>query len=163
MKQAGIDVSIRPVVAAALDMAQETGRPAAAIELPDGTLVTGKTSDLMGPAAGALLNALKALAHIDKKEHLISGEALRPIQRVKVECLGSVNPRLHSDEVLIALASSATSNPLAAKALDQLPRLRGCQAHVSVILSATDTRTYQKLGLQTTCEARYETKKLYHH
>ena len=136
--------------------------PAAAMELPDGRLVTGKTSDLMGPAAGCLLNALKALANIDKSAHLISAEALLPIQRVKVECLGSVNPRLHSDEVLIALASSATSNPLAAQALDQLPRLRGCQAHVSVILSATDTRIYKKLGLQTTCEARYETKKLYH-
>ncbi len=162
MKQAKIDASIRPVVAAALNMAQEMGSPAAAMELPDGRLVTGKTSDLMGPAAGCLLNALKALANIDKSAHLISAEALLPIQRVKVECLGSVNPRLHSDEVLIALASSATSNPLAAQALDQLPRLRGCQAHVSVILSATDTRIYKKLGLQTTCEARYETKKLYH-
>ncbi len=162
MKQAKIDASIRPVVAAALNMAQEMGSLAAAMELPDGRLVTGKTSDLMGPAAGCLLNALKALANIDKSAHLISAEALLPIQRVKVECLGSVNPRLHSDEVLIALASSATSNPLAAQALDQLPRLRGCQAHVSVILSATDTRIYKKLGLQTTCEARYETKKLYH-
>ena len=116
----------------------------------------------MGPSAGALLNALKALAGIDQKVHLISPESILPIQRLKVEYLGSVNPRLHSDEILIALASSAKSDPLAAKALDQLAHLRNCQAHSTVILSATDMGIYKKLGVQTTCEAQYETNKLYH-
>ena len=162
MKQAQVDMGLRPVVAAALTVARDTGKPAAAIELPDGRLVTGKTGDLMGPAAGAVLNALKALAGVDKKEHLISAEAILPIQRVKVEYLGSVNPRLHTDEVLIALATSATGNPLAARALDQLANLRGCQAHLSVIPSSIDTHIYSKLGIQLTSEAEYETKKLYH-
>ena len=162
MKQAKIDSSIRPVVAAALDTAEKTRLPAAAIELADGQIVMGKTSELMGPSAGALLNALKVLAGIDREVDLISPEAILPIQRLKVEYLGSVNPRLHSDEALIALASSAKSNPLAARALDQLARLRDCQAHATVILSSPDMGIYKKLGLQTTCEAQYETKKLYH-
>ena len=162
MKQAKIDASIRPVIAAALEVAERTGLPAAAIQLEDGRIVTGKTSPLMGASAGALLNALKALANIEKKVHLISPESILPIQRLKVEYLGSVNPRLHSDEILIALATSAKSDPLAAKALDQLAKLRDCQAHATVILSATDTGIYKKLGLQITCEAQYETKKLYH-
>ena len=153
---------IRPAIAAALEVAERTGLPAAAIQLEDGRIVTGKTSPLMGASAGALLNALKALANIEKKVHLISPESILPIQRLKVEYLGSVNPRLHSDEILIALATSAKSDPLAAKALDQLAKLRDCQAHATVILSATDTGIYKKLGLQITCEAQYETKKLYH-
>ncbi len=162
MKKAQIDASIRPVVAAALAEAERTGLPAAAIELPDGRVVKGKTTDLMGPSAGGLLNALKALAGIEKKVHLVSPEAIKPIQRVKVEHLGSVNPRLHSDEVLIALAISATTDPTAAKALDQLAKLRDCQAHSTVILSPADSGVYKKLGLQLTCEAQYETNKLYH-
>lgn len=162
MKQAKVDASIRPVVAASLAVAESTGLPAAAIELCDGRVVTGKTTDLMGPSSGALLNALKALAGIEKKVHLISPEAIAPIQRVKVDHLGSVNPRLHSDEILIALAISATTNPMAAKALDKLAELRDCQAHSTVILSAADAGIYKKLGLQMTCEAQYETNKLYH-
>lgn len=162
MKKAKASPAIRPVIARALELAEETGLPAAALELEDGRIVTGKTSQLMGPSAGALLNALKALAGIDQKVHLISPESILPIQRLKVEYLGSVNPRLHSDEILIALASSAKSDPLAAKALDQLAHLRNCQAHSTVILSATDMGIYKKLGVQTTCEAQYETNKLYH-
>ena len=162
MKQAKVDASIRPVISASLAVAEETGGPAVAVELPDGRVVTGKTTDLMGASAGALLNALKTLAGIEKAVHLISPDAILPIQKVKVEHLGSSNPRLHSDEVLIALAISATSNPVAAKALDQLARLRDCQAHATVILSATDSAIYKKLGLQMTCEPQYETNKLSH-
>ena len=162
MKQAKVDASIRPVVAASLAVAESTGLPAAAIELCDGRVVTGKTTDLMGPSSGALLNALKALADIEKKIHLISPEAITPIQRVKVEHLGSVNPRLHSDEILIALAISATTNPLARRALDKLSELRECEAHSSVILSPADSGTYAKLGMRLTCEPTYETNKLYH-
>ena len=162
MQQAHVDVSIRPVVAAAAQVAEETGKPAGAIELPNGEVVTGKTTDLMGPSSSTLLNALKALAGIDHGQHLISREALEPIQQVKVHHLGSVNPRLHSDEILIALAISATTNPLAKRALDQLSALRGCEAHSTVILSPVDSGTYSRLGLRLTCEPQYETNKLYH-
>jgi len=163
MKKAGIDPSIRACVASAQDKAERTGLPALAIELPDGRLIRGKTTDLMGPAAGGLLNALKVLSDIPKKTHLISPEAIRPIQRIKVEHLGANNPRLHSDEILIALAISATDNPVAAKALSHLADLRACQAHSTVILSDTDEEVYKRLGLQLTCEPQYETNKLYHH
>ncbi len=163
MKQAGIDPSIRAVIASSHDKAERTGLPALAIELPDGKLIRGKTTDLMGPAAGCLLNALKVLSDIPKKTHLIDPGAIRPIQKIKVEHLGAANPRLHSDEVLIALAISASTDPLAAQALSHLADLRGCQAHSTVILSETDTAVYKKLGLQLTCDPRYETNNLYHH
>ena len=134
-----------------------------AIELPDGTIVTGKTSELMGCSAAALLNALKKLGDLGGHGvHLIAQSAIEPIQTVKVKHLGSANPRLHSDEILIALASSANTDPKAAKALDCLASLRGCQAHCSVILSPADEVTYKKLGLQLTCEPKYQTNKLYH-
>ena len=163
MKQAQIDTSIRKVVARAKARAEETCLPAVSIELPDGRLVTGKTTDLMGPSASALLNALKELAGIEHDGvHLISPEAIRPIQRVKVDHLGCKNPRLHSDEILIALAISATEDPVAAQALAHLADLRGCQSHSTVILSSADWGIYKKLGLQMTCEAQYETNKLFH-
>jgi uncharacterized protein (UPF0371 family) len=162
MQQAQADVSQRPVVAAANDRALETGSPAAAIELPDGVVVTGKTSDLMGASAAALLNALKRQAGIPKDCQLISAAAIEPIQAVKVGSLGSVNPRLHSDEIIIALAISATGNPQARQALDCLNTLRCCEAHSSVILSRADSATYKKLGLNLTSEPRYESNKLYH-
>ncbi|MCI8476892.1 MAG: DUF1846 domain-containing protein [Oscillospiraceae bacterium] len=162
MQKAKVDRSIRPVVQAALNRAEETGRPAAAIELPDGQVVTGKTGGLLGASSAALLNALKCLAGIDHGSHLISPEAIAPIQAVKVKHLGSANPRLHSDEALIALAISAAADPLAAKALEQLSHLRGCEAHTSVILSQADSVTYHKLGMHLTSEPQYETKKLYH-
>ena len=147
MRQAKVDASIRPVVAAALSVAEETGNPAAAIELPNGEVVTGKTTDLMGASSATLLNALKALAGIEHEKHLISRAAIEPIQAVKVDHLGSANPRLHSDETLIALAISAATDPFAAQALGQLSALRGCQAHASVILSPADAVTYKKLGM----------------
>ena len=154
MQQAHVDPSIRPVVAAAAQVAEETGNPAGAIELPSGEVVTGKTTDLMGASSATLLNALKRLAGIDHQHHLISREAIEPIQAVKVNHLGSVNPRLHSDETLIALAISATTNPLAKRALDQLSALRGCEAHSTVILSPVDSSTYSRLGLRLTCETQ---------
>ncbi len=162
MRQAKVTVEMRPVVAASLQVAEETGNPSGAIRLPNGEVVTGKTTDLMGSASAVLLNALKRLAEISHEKHLISPEAIAPIQTVKVDHLGSTNPRLHSDETLIALAISAATNPLAAQALAQLSNLRGCEAHSSVILSPADAVTYNKLGLRLTCEAQYETNKLYH-
>ena len=162
MQQAKITPAIRPVIDAALQVAEETGNPAAAIELPDGEVVTGKTTGLMGASSATLLNALKRLAGIEHEKHLISPEAIMPIQTVKVKHLGSTNPRLHSDEVLIALAISAAADPLAAAALEQLSALRGCDAHSSVILSPADSVTYSKLGMHLTCEPQYETNKLYH-
>ncbi len=162
MKQAQAGRALRPVIAAAEDRAEETGEPAAAIQLPDGQLAVGKTSGLMGAAASALLNALKALAGIHRKTHLISREAIEPIQALKIGHLGSRNPRLHSDEVLIALAISTATVPLAAQALDSLDRLRDCEAHSSVILTAADASTYAKLGLRLTCTPQYQGSQLYH-
>jgi len=162
MSKVGVDVSFRRVVKAALDKAELTGEPAAAIELGDGTIVTGKTSKLMGASAAALLNALKSLGGIDESILLLPAVLMEPLQKLKVENLGNNNPRLHSDEVLIALAISATTNPVAAMAMEQLPKLRGCQAHISVMLSNVDKTIYKKLGIDLTSEPIYATKKLYH-
>ncbi len=163
MKQAQAEQSLRPVIAAAEEMEEERGEPAAAIQLPDGRIAVGKTSELMGAAAAALLNALKALAGIGRKEHLITREAIEPIQALKVDHLGSRNPRLHSDEVLIALAISTATLPLAARALDSLDQLRDCEAHSSVILSAADSSTYARLGLRLTSTPKYQSnQQLYH-
>ena len=163
MQQAGVSPEVRPVVAVANELAAQTGEPAMAIQLPDGSMVTGKTSELMGCSAAALLNALKALSHAGGHGvHLIAQSAIEPIQTVKVKYLGSSNPRLHSDEVLIALAASANLDPKAACALAQLAALKGCQAHCSVLLSPPDESTYRRLGLQLTCEPRYQTNQLYH-
>ncbi|MEY8318198.1 DUF1846 domain-containing protein [Oscillospiraceae bacterium 50-58] len=163
MQQAGITPEIRPVTARANELAETTGEPAMAIQLTDGSIVDGKTSELMGCSAAALLNALKRLSGAGGHGvHLIAQSAIEPIQKVKVDYLGSANPRLHSDEVLIALASSANAEPKAARALEQLAALKGCQAHCSVILSPADTTTYKRLGLQLTCEPKYQTNKLYH-
>ena len=163
MKQAGISRELRPVIDAAEARAEETGEPAAAIQLPDGAIVTGKTSELMGAASAALLNALKTLAGIDDSVHLISRSAIEPIQAVKTKHLGSHNPRLHSDETLIALAISAATDPLAARALEALDCLRDCEAHSSVILSTADSSIYSKLGLRLTCTPQYQTNQLFHH
>ncbi len=137
MSQTGITVHDRPVVDAALERAEATNAPAAALELPDGHIVTGKTSSLLGASAALLLNALKELAGIDHDCHVISPSAIEPIQKLKVDYLGSQNPRLHTDEVLIALSISAATDRQAQKALEQLPKLKGCQAHTSVMLSAS--------------------------
>ena len=163
MKQAQASTALRPVIAAAEERAGETGEPAAAIELPDGTIVTGKTSELMGASSAALLNALKVLAGIEDHVHLISRAAIEPIQAVKVEHLGSRNPRLHSDEILIALAISAATDPLASRALEMVGALRDCEAHSSVILSSADSTIYSRLGLRLTCTPQYQSNKLFHH
>ena len=163
MQQASVTPDICPAVSAALLKAETTGGPAGAMVLPDGRVVTGKTSELMGCSAAALLNALKSLAGLGGHGvHLIAQSAIQPIQTVKVQYLGSNNPRLHSDEVLIALAASANLDPKAARALEALAHLQGCQAHCSVILSPADEGTYRKLGIQLTCEPKYQTNKLYH-
>ena len=162
MKQAQAGPELRPVIHAAEAKAEERGEPAAAIQLPDGRVVVGKTSELMGAAAAALLNALKALAGIHRKTHLIDRAAIEPIQALKIGHLGSRNPRLHSDEALIALAISTATVPMAAQALDSLDKLRDCEAHSSVILTAADSGTYSKLGLRLTCAPRYQGSQLYH-
>lgn len=162
MNQLGISTANRPVVAAACEKAEETAQPAMALELPDGKIVTGKTSSLLGPAAALMLNALKELGGINDEMHLLSPIIIEPIQRLKVNYLGNHNPRLHSDEILIALSICAATNPTAALAMQQLSKLRGCEAHASVILSRVDENVYQKLGVNLTCEPKYQTKKLYH-
>lgn len=164
MNQAGISVeSQRPAVKAALTRSAETGdKPAVAIELPDGTMVTGKTSDLLGSASAALLNALKVIAGIDKKTDLIERKVIEPIQSLKTDILGNHNPRLHTDEVLIALAMSAVDSEYAKKAFDVIDSLKGSEAHATVILSATDRATFRKLGINLTCEPKHESKRLYH-
>lgn len=162
MKQAKVAVNDRRVVPAALKRAQLTGGPAAALELPDGRIITGKTSDLLGPSAALLLNALKTLAHLDDELHVISPAAIEPIQRLKTLYLGSRNPRLHTDEVLIALSISAASDPAADLAMRQLPKLQGCQAHTSVMLSTVDIKQFKRLGIQMTTEPTYEHKPIYH-
>lgn len=156
MNMAGISVADRKVAAAALERARETGEPAAAIELEDGRIITGKTSGLLGASAALLLNVLKVLAGIDHEQHIISPDSIEPIQKLKVDYLKSRNPRLHTDEVLIALSASAAANPEARLALSQLPKLYGCQAHTSVMLSDVDIKIFKKLGVQLTCEAVYE-------
>ena len=162
MKQAGVTTANRPVVHAALLKAEVTGAPAAAIELPDGRIVTGKTPELLGASAAVLLNAVKTLGDIPDEIKLISPTVIEPVQALKINYLGSKNPRLHTDEILIALSMNAASDPNAAKALEQLKKLRGCQAHTSVMLSEVDIRILNKLGLQLTSEPRYENKKIYH-
>ncbi|MBQ1265073.1 MAG: DUF1846 domain-containing protein [Oscillospiraceae bacterium] len=157
-----IDVSMRKAVPAALEKAEQTGAPAVAIELPDGRIVTGRTSELMGASCAALLNALKALAGIRDKVNLISPMVLEPIQHLKVEHLGNRNPRLHTDEILIALSMSALTNPTADLAMEQLSLLRGSEVHSSVILSAVDENVFKKLGANVTYEPVYQTRALYH-
>ena len=156
MKKAGVTPEERKVVAPALQRAEQTGAPAAAMELPDGTIVTGKTSDLLGASSALLLNALKKLAGMRDSLHLISPVVLDPIQHLKVDHLGNRNPRLHTDETLIALSICAATNPMAELAMEQLDKLRGCEVHSSVILSPVDEKTFKRLGVNLTCEPRYK-------
>ena len=162
MNSMGIGAADRPVVGAALQRAEATGGPAMAIELPDGTLITGKTTSLLGAASACLMNALKYLAGIDKKHLLLPPGIIEPIQHLKVEHLGNHNPRLHTDELLIALSICGVTNPMAGYAIDQLEKLRGCEAHSSVILSHVDLDLFKKLGVNLSCEPKYQAKKLYH-
>ena len=162
MNSIGLSSDDRPVVAKALEKAEKTGGPAVAIELPDGTIITGKTSSLLGASSACLMNALKYLAGIDKKLLLIAPGVIEPIQHLKVEHLGNHNPRLHTDELLIALSICAVTNPLVELAIDQLDKLCGCEAHSTVILSRVDENLFSKLGVNITYEPRYQAKKLYH-
>ena len=156
MKKAAVTPEDRPVVAAALQRAEETGKPAAAMELPDGRILTGKTSNLLGACAALLLNTLKALAGLEDGVHLIAPEVINPIQHLKVDHLGNRNPRLHTDEVLIALSICAATDPRAEAAMEQLDKLRGCEVHSSVILSEVDEQVFKRLGANLTCEPRFK-------
>ena len=162
MNMAGVSIEDRKVAVKALERAKETDGPAAALELEDGRIITGKTTNLLGASAALLLNVLKELAGIDHDLHIISPQSIEPIQKLKVDYLKSKNPRLHTDEVLIALSASAADSPEARLALSQLPKLDGCQAHTSVMLSDVDIKIFKKLGVQLTCEAVYEHSHLYH-
>lgn len=156
MKKAGITPSDRRVIAPALEKAEATGLPAASMELPDGRIVTGKTSDLLGSSSALLLNALKALAGIADDVHLISPAVIEPVQHLKVDHLGNRNPRLHTDEVLVALSICAASDPVAESAMEQLENLRGCEVHSSVMLAQIDEKIFKRLGVHLTCEPCYK-------
>ena len=162
MSNSGFTADERPPVTPALKKASKTGGPCVAIALTDGTVITGKTSDLLGASSAALLNALKYLAGIDDKVLLISPVIIEPIQKLKVGYLGNENPRLHTDEVLMALAISTVTNPTAELILEQLPKLSGSQAHSSVILSQTDSSVFRQLGVGLTCEPVYQNLRFFH-
>ncbi len=155
LQQAKITVNDRAVVPVANELAAKNGSPAAALELADGTIITGKTSDLLGAVSAALLNAVKVLGGIDDETYLIPRSFIEPIQMLKTDYLGSKNPRLHTDEVLIALSTCAANDANAKLALEQLPKLKGCQLHASVILSDVDMKTFKKLGVDVTNEATF--------
>ncbi len=161
MNQAHITIDARKVVQAALNRAKQTKAPAAALELEDGTIITGKTTPLLGASSALLLNALKTLAGLDDELHLISPTVIEPIQKLKTEYLGSKNPRLHTDEVLIALSMCAATDMNAQLALEQIPKLKCCQAHSSVMLSTVDIKVFKRLGIQLTSEPKHENKKIY--
>ena len=162
MSQANVNISNRACVQYALDKAESTKAPALAIQLNDGQIVTGKTTSLLGAASAALLNALKVLGNINDDLPLISPNIIGPIQHLKTDNLGNNNPRLHTDEVLIALAISATTNPISHLAMLQLSKLENCEAHSAVILSEVDKNVFRKLSVNLTCEPEYQSKKLYH-
>lgn len=162
MNSANIEVSDRAVISASLEKAEATGAPAAAIQLCDGRVITGKTSKLLGATSAMLLNALKALGNIPDDVNLISPEILSPVQDLKINILGNHNPRLHIDELLVALSICAVTDENAKKAMEQLERLKNCEAHSTVILSQVDENVVKKLGINLTCEPVYQTKKLFH-
>ena len=161
MRKSGTSKDVCPAIDAAVQKEEETGAPAGAMVLPDGRVVTGKTSDTLGAASALLLNALKAVGGIGDFE-LISATVLGPVCNLKTRYLGHRNPRLHTDEVLMALTISALTNPLAELAQQQLPKLKGCDAHFTVVLSEVDAKLLKRLGINVSCEPKYETKKLYH-
>ncbi len=162
MNQVGITPDYSPAVTVALKREEETGAPAAAMVLPDGRIVTGKTSETLGAASALLLNALKSLGNIEKETHLISAQVLEPICNLKTEYLKNKNPRLHTDEILLALTISALNSKVARAAKEQLKNLRGSDAHFTVILSEEDEKILRKLGINVSYEPKYENGKLYH-
>lgn len=161
MQQAHLTEEDRPVISAARSLAEQTGAPAAALCLPNGKIVTGRTTDLMGPASTMLLNALKTLGRINDDILLLSPTVIEPIQHLKVDHLGNENPRLHTDETLVALSISAATNPTAERAMTQLAKLRGCEMHSTVILSQVDERTLKRLGIRLTCDPQFQSNRLY--
>ena len=162
MSRVGISADVLPARKACLEKEEATGGPAGAIELPNGTVVTGKTGNLMGCASSLLMNALKALAGIDDDLLVIDDEVIAPICHLKTEHLKSTNPRLHSDETLLALAVSSRSNAIAAQLMDSIDKLKGCDAHFSVIISPTDENLYRTLGINVSCEPKFEQRRFYH-
>ena len=162
MKQLGLTPQSRSVVSPALAVEERTGEPAAAMEMPDGKILTGKTSSLLGSSSALLLNALKYLGSIDDEIQLISPSVIEPVQNLKVNVLGNKNPLLHIDELLVALSICAVTDPNAKQAVRQLQKLRGCEAHSTVILSESDEDSFRRLGVRLTCEPKYQTSKLYH-
>lgn len=162
MRQANVKPEDRPTVRPALQKAEQTGAPAVALELPDGRILTGKTSSLLGPCSAVLLNAIKTLSGIPDEVDLISPAIIEPVQRLKTEYIGNRNPRLHTDEILIALSICAATDEIAKKALDQLHKLKDSELHSTVILAASDEHVLRKLGINVTNEPIHETKKLYH-
>ena len=162
MNRAEVSLENRPVVLAALSKAKDSGTPSAAIELTNGEILTGRTTPLLGASSAILLNALKYLAGIDDKEKLLAPSLIEPIQKMKVGFLGNENPRLHTNEVLIALSICSVTDPRLNKVIEQLPKLRHCEVHSSVILSQVDINVFKKLGINVTCEPQHSGKKLYH-
>ncbi|SDB03345.1 DUF1846 domain-containing protein [Eubacterium oxidoreducens] len=162
METAGISVTDRPVIGAANVKGEQTGGPAAAIELVDGTIITGKTSSILGASSAMLLNALKHIAGVPDEIDLVSPQVLTPIMNLKVNTLGDNNPLLHLNELLIVLSLEAMHNDNAKKAYAALPMLNGLEAHSSVILSSVDVAVFKQLGIHLTCEPKYERNKLYH-
>lgn len=162
MNKAGVTSDIFPAISASLSKAELTGLPAGAMVLPDGRLVTGKTSSTLGAASALLLNALKALGNIDEDVELIASDVLAPICELKTKYLKHRNPRLHTDEVLLALTISALSDPVAKLAIEQLEKLSGSNAHFSVIISDEDERNIRRLGINMSTEPQYENKSLFH-
>ena len=156
MKQANVTVDDRKVVSAALEREKETGAPAAAMELPDGTILTGRTSNLLGAVSALLLNALKYFGGIPDDVLLMSPHVIEPIQNLKVKHLGNNNPRIHTDETLLALSICANTDENAKKAMEQIEKLRGCEVHSTVILSPVDERIFKRLGINLTCEPKYQ-------
>jgi uncharacterized protein (UPF0371 family) len=161
MRKIGVSVNDRAVVEPALEKEALTGAPACAMQLPDGTIVTGKTGNLLGACSAVLLNALKVLGNIDDSVDIISSSVIEPIQKLKTEHMGSVNPRLHTDEILLSLAVSAVTNPIAKVAMEQLGKLKGAELHSTVILSHVDEKTFKKLGVNVTSEPKKQNKSLY--
>lgn len=162
MKQAGVTTDNRPVVAACLKKAELTNGPATAIMLEDGRIVTGKTSSLLGASSAMIINSLKVLANIPDDIHLIPPIVIEPIQKLKTQHLGNKNPRLHTDEALVALSIAAATDKNAELAINQLQKLRGCEAHSSVIISQVDDTIFKKIGVNLTCEPEYQSQKLFH-
>lgn len=162
MQRAGVDENLSPTRTAALDKERATSGPAGAMELPDGRVVTGKTGELLGAASALLMNALKAVAGVDEELLVIDDAAIKPICRLKTEHLRNANRRLHSDETLIALSITSAADPTAARVIEGLDQLRGCDAFFSVIVSPRDEELYRRLGINVCCEPKFEHAGLYH-